>query len=399
MRQQRSCEWYLFAIKPNHHQTLFVMKFHQDPSAAVSSAMDRIHHQYSELAELTSGLSLLNLFNSNEFQFDAFCRDFHPHPNIGELKSKTIDFGREYGILLPNAEHYVTCAMFLFPSAPMEKIIRLSKNYAVDFYLNDTMGREAKPTTEEKQRLYEIRDRLAAVGDDLETYGAISTAEKANLEVLAEISRTSPVNWFRHFLKQYLQHIDVAHKSYDAASLGYVPSIEEYIDIRCSISGMPHTVTLIEYATNNYLDWDKLLSAGLKDDIEQLNLTVALVGALTNDLFSFEKEVIDHKTDSNLVMVILLNNFRMKLIEAIQLSGNIIRDLLADYAHLSMAITQKATHSDDLSPNDLDRLDTYLKGLKAVLQACWTWQTATRRYKRSDSIWLETTVSELVATS
>jgi len=372
------------------------MKVLPDPGSVVATALDRVYNEYSERVNLTTGFSLLNLFNSADFQFDSFCQDFVPHSNIGELKRETIDFGQEYGILLPNAEHYITCAMFLFPSAPIEKIVRLSKNYAVDFYLNDTMGREAKPTTEEKLRLYEIRDRLAAVGEDLETFGDISTAEKANLTVLAEISRTSPISWFRTFLKQYLYHIDVAHKSYDTASLGHIPTIEEYIDIRCAISGMPHTVTLIEYSMDNYLDWQKLDQAGLKELVQQINQTVSLVGALTNDLFSFEKEVIDHKTDSNLVMVVLLNNFRMRLTEAVQLSGNIVRDLLEDYVRLSLMINQKAGLSSAMSPDDRYTLDAYLKGLKTVLQACWTWQTATKRYKRKSSIWSETAAREAV---
>lgn len=372
------------------------MKPTQDPAIAVASALDLVQKEYSELLRLTTEFSLLSLFQSPDFKFDAFCRDFVPHPDIAELKRTTIDFGKEFGILLPNAEHYVTCAMFLFPAAPMDKIIRLSKNYAVDFYLNDTMGREAKPTTEEKQRLYEIRDRLAAVGDDLEPIGNISTAEKANLTVLGEIAATSPTRWFHGFLTQYLHHIDVAHQTYDAASLGYVPRIEEYIDRRSAISGMPHTITLIEYAADNYLNWLALRDAGLKAELEKINQTVALVGALTNDLFSFEKEVIDHGTDSNLVMVVLLNNFRMKLAEAIQLSGTIIRDLLADYSRLEKVIRTKAAECPGLSADDRVILLTYLDGLKSVLQACWTWQTATKRYKRKSSIWQETTIKEAV---
>jgi hypothetical protein len=371
------------------------MRF-QDPAAVVASAMENVHIQYHELLKLTTGFSLLSLFNSKDFQFDSYCQDFVPHPNIGELKRKTIDFGKDYGILLPNAEHYVTCAMFLFPTTSMEKIIRLSKNYAVDFYLNDTMGREAKPTTDEKQRLYEIRDRLATIGEDLEPIGDISMAERANLEVLDEISRTSPITWFRTFLRQYLHHIDVAHQSYDASTLGYIPSIEEYVEQRCAVSGMPHTVTLIEYSTNNYLNWRLLEDAHIATDLRQVNAIVAMVGALTNDLFSFEKEVIDHKTDSNLVMVILLNNFRMKLSDAILISGQTVRDLLIDYDRLIVEIHQKASQSSILSNDDQENLKKYLEGLKTVLQACWTWQTSTKRYKREKSIWKETVIPKAV---
>jgi hypothetical protein len=357
-------------------------------SAAVNTAMDRILNEYAQLKKLTP-LSLLSLFNSPEFQFDGFCTDFSPHPNLKELKEKTLNFGEQYGILLPNAEYYVTCAMFLFPKTTLEKIVRLSRNYAVDFYLNDTMGREATPTGDEKKVLYEIRDRLAALGTDLHPNGDISLAEKANIEVLAEISATSPAGWFDRFLRSYLHHIDLAHKAYDCASLGYIPMIEEYIETRCHISGMPHSVLLIEYSNDLYLDWDLLQQAGVAEDLQRLNWTVSLVGALTNDLFSFEKEVIDNRSDSNLVVIILLNNFRMKLEEAITVAGFIVRDLLIDYIRLSGKITGSMDASGLLPAGAKEGLQIYLSGLKAVLQACWMWQTYTKRYKREGSIWQE----------
>jgi len=373
------------------------MRTIQDPHSLALSTLHRIQSEYSELLKLTTPFSLLSLFNDDDFQFDAYCQDFMPHPNIGELKKNTINFGEQYGILLPNAEHYITCAMFLFPTAPMDKIILLSKNYAIDFYLNDTMGREAKPTDEEKRRLYEIRDRLASVGDDLEFFGDISLAEKANLEILSEISRTSPASWFKSFLKSYLYHIDVAHKSYDIVSLGYLPSIEDYINFRCHISGMPHTVSLIEYSTDNYLDWELLSKAGIATELQKINLTVSLVGALTNDFFSFEKEVIDNATDSNLIPVLIINNFRMKLLDAIRMGASIIRDLLADYAVLLAKINGMAHESSILSEADKANLQNYLRGLKSVLQACWMWQSVTKRYKRNRSIWEETAIDKVVA--
>lgn len=363
----------------------------------VESALTRIQHEYSDLLNLTTSFSLLSLFNSEDFQFDLYSKDFSPHPDIRELKKSTLEFGQRYGILLPHAEHYITCAMFLFPGAPLEKILLLSMNYAVDFYLNDTMGREAQPTTEEKKQLYQIRDRLSALGDDLLPNGHISMAEKASIEVLAQIQRDSPESWFKSYLKSYLFHINVAHKSYDAVSLGHVQGIDEYIDMRCHISGMPHTVSLIEFCLNAYLNWDELDRADIGADVRRLNWTVSLVGALTNDLFSFEKEVIDNRTDSNLIVLLVLNNFRMKLAEAIKLASSIIRQLLTDYMDGLAAIRGKAAASVTLTEQGKGDLQRYLEGLKAVLQACWTWQTGTKRYKRPHSIWLETSVAYSIA--
>jgi hypothetical protein len=372
------------------------MRSSSNATAVADAVVNRIGREYQDALSAGKPISLLGLFNSGEFDFERYCSDFSPHPDIRELKQITIQFGAAYEILLPSAEHYITCAMFLFPAASLDKIILLSKNYAVDFYLNDTMGRETKIVGEEKKLLYEIRDRLSMLDDALDPVGAISLAEKANIEVLAEIAKNTPVPWFRDFLQSYLSHINVAHRTNEATTSGYIQSISEYIDMRCHISGMPHTVKLIEYSNDIFLDWDQLEEAGVAEPLRQINNTVSLVGALSNDLFSFEKEVIDHKTDANLVAVIMMNNFRMKLVDAIQVAASIVRDLLRDYMALLGKVSIASTQSTNLTDQDKEVLDIYLKGLKAVLQACWMWQKHTKRYKRSNSIWRETTIAEPV---
>lgn len=367
------------------------MKHSTNTAVVVSSVMERIHSEYSEA--LAGPASLQHLFHSEVFDFEEYCRDFYPHPDIGRLKQLTLQFAQQYGILLPNAENYITCVMFLFPQAPLEKITRLSKNYAIDFYLNDTMGRETKPTEEERKHLYEVRDRLSALSSELDPAGTASLPERANIEVLAEIGATAPGAWFDRFLRSYLYHINVAHKTHDAVAAGAIQTVEEYIEMRNQISGMPHTIALIEYCNDRYLDWGVLREAGMAREVERINDTVSLIGALTNDLFSFEKEVIDHNTDSNLLPVIILNNFRMRLTEAISVAGSIIRDLLIDYTGLFDSINNKAAV---LREPDKETLAAYLRGLKSVLQACWTWQKSTKRYKRDRSVWVETGSHELV---
>ncbi|MVT07708.1 terpene synthase family protein [Chitinophaga tropicalis] len=368
----------------------------QHVSSVVNTALHRIQQQYTELINANQSISLLSLFNSGNFDFDLYCSDYTPHPAIAELKKSTTSFGEKYGILLPDADAYITCAMFLFPAAPLEKIIILSKNYAVDFYLNDKMGRDARPTNQEMKILYEIRDRLSSIGNDLKLQPKASLAEIANIEVLQQIADSSPKDWFDHFIRLYLDHINIAHQAYDLVTLGHLQSIEEYIYMRADISGMPHTVSLIEYANSAFLDWDLLHRIGLAEDIRNLNETVSYIGALTNDLFSFEKEVIDNGSSSNLIVIVWVNNFRMRLDDAIEVAGHIIRNLLADYNETITAVNDRLNQCtiSEMSKIEISR---YLSGLKSVLQACWRWQTYTSRYKRPLSLWQETQTRETVA--
>jgi len=350
--------------------------------------MNRIQQEYDRLTGQHFSLSLLDSFDSDAFHLESYCRDYRPHPQMEQLVRDIIDFGKTAGILLPNAEHYLTCALYLFPDASPEKILTIARNYAVDFYLNDTMGREYRSTSEERQRLNEIRQRLLEHTDGLNADEATTAAERANLDVLAELARTSPDYWFESFLSLYLKHLSVAHKSYDCISLGYIPSIPEYIAIRADISGMPHTVSMIEYSQGNYLDWPLLESLGLAVPLRDLGTTVSLIGALMNDLFSFEKEVIDNRSDSNLVAIIVLNNFRMELREAISVATRIVRGLLAEYATTLGSIEDKM--------GQVPGGHRYLDGIRKCVQTCWLWQVETKRYKRERSIWKETSLSSPV---
>ncbi|OMP80027.1 terpene synthase family protein [[Flexibacter] sp. ATCC 35208] len=363
-------------------------------SIDVPQALNRVKLQYEELLNAKRSFSLHSIFNCGKFQFDEYCNDFAPHTDT-IIKNSTASFGERYQILLPDADAYITCCMFLFPNAPQENILLLSKNYAVDFYLNDKMGRDVKPSSQEMKELYEIRDRLATLTTDLKLYPNASAAEIANIEVLKQISDLSPSQWFNKFLKQYLNHIDIAHQPYDIVRNGNMQSIEDYIRIRVEISGMPHTVTLIEFAHSNFLDWELLESIGLADDMRKLNEIVSYVGALTNDFFSFEKEVIDRQSDSNLIFVVLINNFRMRLDEAIEVAGHIISNLLNDYENSLTQIRDRLNVSN-ISEVSKNQINKYLNGLKSVLQACWTWQTYTQRYKRTYSLWEETRKKEAI---
>lgn len=369
------------------------MKLEPGVQAVTSSAMNRIQNEYTRLTGANFRLSLSGLFDSEEFNIERYCRDYHPHPQMKEMIANVAGYGNAVGILLPNAEHYLTCALYLFPDASPEKILLIARNYAVDFYLNDTMGREYRSTSEERQRLNAIRSRLAGMADISGANEALSPVEKASLDVLAGIAKTSPAGWFESFLALYLKHLSVAHRSYDSISLGYIPKIEEYIGIRADISGMPHTVSLIEYSQDNYLDRRLLGKAGLAEELAEIEMTVSLIGALMNDIFSFEKEVIDNQSDSNLVAIIVLNNFKMELGEAISVATKIIRNLLIEYTSLAAAIERRLSASTVLDSREREKVGRYLGGIKKCVQTCWLWQVETRRYKRVRSIWQETSLS------
>jgi hypothetical protein len=166
---------------------------------------------------------------------------------------------------------------------------------------------------------------------------------------------------------------------------------------RAHISGMPHTVKLIEFSSGVFIHREELNRFGIQAEFERLNWVVGLIGCLMNDLFSFEKEVIDNHSDSNLVTILMLNDLRMDLITALKQGCAIVQNLLVEFAGLIQQIGAKISTIVDESVISLqEKLDTYLLGVKKCVQACWTWQVYTKRYKRPYSIWQETLTPETV---
>lgn len=351
----------------------------------------KVQNEYAQLLNTTS-FSLQDLFNYGDFKLEDYCQTFHPHPQLEKLTKVAQRFGEHYGIWLDSARYYISCALFVYPTADFDKAIAMVKNCAVDYYLNDTMGREifSQLTPAQQAEASEIIERMGEVDEHLNIMLNYHPVELANREMLAYIRDTSPTEWFRDFVKLYSYHIAVTHKDNNAAALQRIPSVDEYIEMRNHTSGMPHIVLLIEYSEGAFLDWDQIDKMGIADTLRAVHRATALFGCLTNDLFSFEKEVIKNNTDANLVMAIALNYPEYSLPEVILHAAEIVRENLKGLMSNMEEIRQRCKIFTAEEVETVAILNKHMMGLEKCVQASWMWQVYTRRYKNSLSIWDET---------
>ncbi|MCW3464434.1 terpene synthase family protein [Chitinophaga nivalis] len=367
---------------------------------ASHARMQIIQKEYAALmSNGVTSFSLLELFNHGQFNLDEFCQSFRPHPYARQLKRLAQEFGEKYEIWLENAEHYITCAIYLFPTANLYRMNNILKNCAIDFYLNDTMGREVfcHLSPGEQVAANEIRERMGKLTAPFGTIAAAHPVEVSNAEMMQDIYNTSPQKWFDAFCHMYNYHIEVTHLDCNTNALGRVPSIDEYIDMRGHISGMHHTIQLIEYSDGQFLDWDWLESAGILADMKRLQYVTAAIGCLMNDLFSFEKEVIDNGSDSNLLMILALNDPALSLETVIRQSATIVRNLLLEFTTLVNQVRTRGYQQLPTHSEAVDKLDAHIGGLERCVQASWMWQVYTKRYKRHHSIWKETQLTPVIA--
>lgn len=360
---------------------------------AVSSVLERAQLDYRELVR-SSPFSLKELFSPAHFPFDEFfCKGFSPHPDSARLTQLAQRFGEDNDIWLPNARGHVSCALFLYPAAQPERMISIMKNLMIDFYLNDVMGRDLfKFLSSHQQRdARELIGNMAGLKKDLFVPSDAHPLEHLNVQVLREFRENSPSGWWGRFFHFYCHHLNITHNDRNSAALGYIPGVDEYIDNRCHYAGMYHIVLWVEYNNACFLDWDLLGDLGLASPFRRLHWLATAFGALSNDLFSFEKEVIDQGSDCNLVTVLLLNDPDLSLKDGIAASCKIVRNMVLEISGLLRSIRERISFLERSDPGLSSLLAGHIEGVCRCIQASWLWQCHTTRYKRARSLWKETT--------
>jgi hypothetical protein len=361
---------------------------------SAAQVLARIQHDYHALLKSGTTFSIASMLNFDDFKIEAYCRSYKSHADAAQLIAIVQAFSEEYGIWLPDARHHITCTLFLYPNATFDRMVTMMQNLTIDFYLNDVMGRDVfrylSPAEQEQAK--SLIERMGNVDERLSRTGAVTPIEKANLTVLGKFKDTATADWFKRFITCYSYHIGVTHKDGNAVALGYIPGVEAYIAMRCHYGGMYHIITWAEYSTGNFLNWKWLETKGLVKQLERLHEAVAKFGALSNDLFSFEKEVIDNNSDANLLMVTALNAPGKSLTEVIHTAAATVQGFLKEYIWMMEVIKNRCLHLPASAM--LNMLKLHLLDLELVMQACWMWQVHTLRYKHASSVFLETVLED-----
>jgi hypothetical protein len=368
------------------------MKKEQSVQEKAFSTMSQMHRAYRQLLS-RAPLSLEALFSPEGFRFDQFCKEFSVHPDSEGLKKSIQEFGEANGCWLPGAKHHISCALYLYPGADTYRMFCMMKNLTLGFYLNDVMGRDtfALLPVERQASAREMILRMSRLDGALQVGDDAGPLEVVNAEILREFRDHSPQWWFEQFLEVYRYHIGITHTDGNVAAQGRIPGITEYMDYRCHLGGVHHILMWIEFSDGAFLDWEKLHGYGLAQPLKRLHWVTAAFAGLSNDLFSFEKEVIDNGSDSNLVMIIALNENGYTLEDAIGRAAGIVRALLLELLSLLELFAVETGKLMEFDRSCALQLGAHREGIVRCVQAIWLWHCYSGRYKRAESVWVETT--------
>ncbi|MGW8955494.1 terpene synthase family protein [Streptomyces sp. NPDC055709] len=333
-----------------------------------------------ECAASVGQFSLARLFIDEYVDYPAYSRGFRPHPKAGAELERVQEWAGRSGIWLPHSTNYMTMNAFLHSTASLERLVTIGKLYALFFFLDDNADIAASLGLEELARLAVLRKRLTHLLNSGHLSAGHGVEERITAELFEELRRVEPpADWLHLFTAATRMYCQQTLVDWRTAASGSVLSVDEYIEARLHTSGMYSVVLLLEFGDARYLRRDRM--EAIEPRLDRLRRLCAVLGALINDLFSFEKEFLRERSDYNLVPVILLNQPELPLAEGLACAAALIRGHLREFIALREEVGAQAVEHGPLA--------VHLHSLELAVQATWAWQLATTRYRREQSLFQE----------
>lgn len=293
------------------------------------------------------------------------------NPQAHRAEALVERFAQARGIHLPGLKLVNTMAGYLYPQASLPHLELICTVMFLLFYVDDVYG--DTPGMQGISGAHDDDVSMLEACADAFVFGSSERKDPlvtAFAEMHHAIRRRSPGHWFLRLTNAMYDHlISTATPGIYGWEPGQRPTSDQYVYVRERVSGMYPTVDLLEFASERYLT-----PAQIAHPVTQrLRLTTARVGCLTNDLFSYEKEVAQNGLLLNLVAVL---QQRMPFEHAVASAMAYINDQTRDFL-------DAAKDADGLLP------PFYLEGLKYQLAATWFWQMSTNRYRSATSPFVE----------
>lgn len=308
---------------------------------------------------MTFDSSLLTISNTELF--------IHKDANIISKKAKKIS--KQLGIIDEKLySGHSTMTNYIYINSPINKMVNVLVTYDVFYFLDDFFGEDTNT------------GELPEVSEILEIWKGERMHNSKNKKInklytsINYISKTlredSPVRFFNQYTTSVIEHLSASliKKKYK--------TVNEYISIRLITGGMYILIDLIEYVHSIYLSEELINNKNIY--IKDLCKQCALIGALSNDIFSYAKE---KHSDYNLINAYLVSkeasNYNQAVIKAI----NKVNEIHSDFN-----LTIKKVKTETLALDDKLIVEKYINTLKVIVASSYHWQKSTNRYYHPENV-------------
>lgn len=297
------------------------------------------------------------------------------HPKAELVEQIVTRLCQQLGIYLKQYQHYTTMTAYLYPHTDIERLVAIQLLMNTLWYLDDHYDRDTvQENTQEKKaraRVYVDCVEILRSGQMPQTHHLLYPVF---LELHRRIGKLSGPAWLNRLADSMIEHMQASIGNREAFVLGDNVDVAQYMHIRELDSGMRPTIYMIEFARNIFLP-DEVMQHPY---VQVMTLRCARIGSLTNDIFSYEKEVLRLGSHYNLLRVFMEGegmNFQEAVHESILLINGIIDDFV-----------QEAEQIPDWPDRNIrPMVREYILGLRDLVIASWHWQYSTNRYRSPNS--------------
>lgn len=261
-----------------------------------------------------------------------------------------------------------TMTNYIYIDGPIDKMVNVLVTYDVFYFLDDFFGEDT--CTGELPKMNEILDIWKGEKMHYSKNKEINKLYLGIYYISKTIRKDSPETFFNKYTNSVIEHLSASliNKKYK--------TVDEYISIRLISGGMYPLIILIEYIHSIYLSEELINNENIY--IKELCKQCALIGVLSNDIFSYAKE---KHSDYNLINAYLISKEASDYNEAIVKAINKVNEIHSDFKlTLNKVKTEALTFQDKLI------VEKFIKALEVIVAASYHWQKSTHRYYHSENV-------------
>jgi germacradienol/geosmin synthase len=275
-----------------------------------------------------------------------------------------------------DAHDYALLCSYTHPDAPGPELDLVTDWYVWVFYFDDhflEMFKRSRDIKGAMAYLERLRAFMPVEGEITET--PENPVEKGLADLWRRTVPSRSADWRRRFVESTRNLLDESLWELANINEGRVANPIEYIEMRRKVGGAPWSANLIEHVAN--AEVPAVIAASRPMHV--LRDTFSDAVHLRNDLFSYEREVMDEGELSNGVLV-----FERFLGLSTQQAAEAVNDLLTSRMHQfeHTALTEVPTLLDEHAIDPKSRMDVlaYVKGLQDWQSGGHEWHLRSSRY-------------------
>jgi hypothetical protein len=297
------------------------------------------------------------------------------NPLADEAERISEEYCREIGVKTAHYKGINTMCRYLHPDANLERLVALNMFYNLLWYMDDTLVSAQERSADEDdlwlRNLYSNCGPILLSGTMPEEDHVIYTCCLKLRELFVKLC---PEWWMKKLVKMVGAHLHSTTLCIDHIMVDGKPDVEKFLELREIDSAMPLTIEMIYMEMGVFLTQDILENPIIKE----LTAITSLYGFLTNELFSYHKEVILAGSRFNLINV-LMEARNISFEDAVNEAVVFINGKVESFLDCEKKIP-------DFGDPEINRqVKLYVQGLRNEFLGSWYWQWTTNRYRSVES--------------